>query len=78
MRAYERNGVTVDQCVDCRGIYLDRGELERLTVAETSYYDSAPRPAEPVPARYAGGYRDSRDGHHGRRKRGGFLSELFD
>ena len=30
MRQYERSGVTVDQCTECRGIFLDRGELERL------------------------------------------------
>ena len=30
MRSYERNGVTVDQCTDCRGLFLDRGELDRL------------------------------------------------
>jgi uncharacterized protein len=33
MRSYERNGVTVDQCSDCRGLFLDRGELERLRAA---------------------------------------------
>ena len=40
MRAYERNGVTIDQCTGCRGIFLDRGELEKLTDAEASYYGS--------------------------------------
>ena len=40
MRSYERNGVTVDQCTGCRGIFLDRGELERLIDAETSFYES--------------------------------------
>lgn len=30
MRTYERNGVLVDQCDECRGIFLDRGELEQL------------------------------------------------
>ncbi len=39
MRAYERNGVTVDQCTGCRGIFLDRGELERLIDAEGSHYE---------------------------------------
>ncbi len=39
MRGYERNGVTVDQCGDCRGIFLDRGELERLIDAENSHYE---------------------------------------
>jgi len=39
MRSYERNGVTVDQCTECRGIFLDRGELERLVDAENSHYE---------------------------------------
>jgi uncharacterized protein len=39
MRTYERNGVHVDQCTDCRGIFLDRGELERLIDAENAWHD---------------------------------------
>jgi Zn-finger nucleic acid-binding protein len=27
MRSYERNGVTVDQCTGCRGLFLDLMEL---------------------------------------------------
>src|SRR5918992_211141 len=38
MRQYERSGVTVDQCTECRGIFLDRGELERLVDAETAWH----------------------------------------
>jgi uncharacterized protein len=37
MRTYERNGITIDQCTVCHGIFLDRGELERLIGAESSY-----------------------------------------
>jgi Zn-finger nucleic acid-binding protein len=37
MRTYERNGITIDQCTACHGIFLDRGELERLIGAESSY-----------------------------------------
>jgi Zn-finger nucleic acid-binding protein len=39
MRSYERNGVLVDQCTGCKGIFLDRGELERLTEAENTFYE---------------------------------------
>ena len=48
MRSYERSGVTVDQCSDCRGIFLDRGELERLVDAEQGWErsHSAPRDRE--------------------------------
>jgi Zn-finger nucleic acid-binding protein len=44
MRTYERNGVHVDQCSDCRGIFLDRGELDRLIDAENDWHGSAPQP----------------------------------
>ncbi|HEX5929426.1 MAG TPA: zf-TFIIB domain-containing protein [Solirubrobacterales bacterium] len=53
MRSYERNGVTVDQCSGCRGIFLDRGELERLVDAEGSYYESDSAP--PREERHGGG-----------------------
>ena len=47
MRSYERNGVVVDQCTECRGIFLDRGELERLVDAEGRHYgDSGDRRRE--------------------------------
>ncbi len=40
MRTYERSSVTVDQCSDCRGIFLDRGELEHLVDAEQGWQRS--------------------------------------
>jgi uncharacterized protein len=45
MRTYERSGIHVDQCGNCRGIFLDRGELERLVDAEQGWQrsHSAPR-----------------------------------
>lgn len=90
MRVYERNGVTVDQCEECRGVFLDRGELDRLIDAEAGFYRTPPTgpssPPPPTDGGYASGrYRDpdSQPGHGGhdsqrRRKRGGFLSDLFD
>jgi Zn-finger nucleic acid-binding protein len=53
MRVYERSGVTVDQCTECRGIFLDRGELEKLFEAEANWNSrqaaSPSRPAPPQP-----------------------------
>ncbi|WP_086821910.1 zf-TFIIB domain-containing protein [Allokutzneria sp. NRRL B-24872] len=37
---YERNGVHVDQCRGCQGLYLDRGELEQLVRASSTYFRS--------------------------------------
>jgi uncharacterized protein len=42
MRTYARNGITIDQCTVCHGIFLDRGELERLITAESSYLGGSP------------------------------------
>jgi Zn-finger nucleic acid-binding protein len=75
MRSYERNGVTVDQCTACKGIFLDRGELDRLVDAESSYYDGGRSPA-PAVAR-SDQYRGD-DHHYRKKKKHSFLSELFD
>ena len=48
MRGYERNGVLVDQCTGCRGIFLDRGELERLVDAESAHYEREYAPEGPA------------------------------
>lgn len=67
MRPYERNGVTVDQCTGCRGLFLDRGELERLVNAEHTWHAAA------APRRHSGEYPGYRA-----HKRRSFLSDLFD
>jgi Zn-finger nucleic acid-binding protein len=65
MRTYKRNGITIDQCTVCHGIFLDRGELERLIGAESTYLGA-----------HSNGERvdRARDEQSGR----GFLGELFD
>lgn len=86
MRTYERSGVTVDQCVECRGIFLDRGELERLIDAEQSWHAGQPPRQEPPyqPPRQEPPYQPSSHGgrgygeHSQRRRKKSFLDELFD
>ena len=39
LTSHERNGVTVDRCTECGGIFLDRGELKRLIDAEGRFND---------------------------------------
>lgn len=69
MRQYERSGITVDQCAECRGIFLDRGELERLMEAEDQHYQRTPQPAAPPPSGYPPPDPYARGG--------GFLGEIF-
>lgn len=94
MRQYERNGVTIDQCTECRGLFLDRGELERLTDAERGWHgqpdqrrqehhhqDQRHQERRYEQPRYEehGRYDDRHHSDYGRRKkRGSFLEGLFD
>ncbi|MCV2894584.1 zf-TFIIB domain-containing protein [Lentibacter sp. XHP0401] len=84
----ERSGVEIDYCPRCRGVWLDRGELDKLIeVAGRTPVTPAPTPA-PEPHVYQEPYRETRreeprEYSHGRRrkKRGGFadiLEDLFD
>jgi hypothetical protein len=83
MRAYERNGVTIDQCTGCRGLFLDRGELERLVDAESAYYAQRREP-ERGHREQEHGRRDHDDDDRshrqygsGQKRKGSFLDELF-
>jgi Zn-finger nucleic acid-binding protein len=51
MHTYERNGVHLEQCDTCRGIFLDFGELEALTQLEARM-NQAPPAYHPGPAPY--------------------------
>jgi hypothetical protein len=76
----ERQGVEIDYCPQCRGVWLDRGELDKII--ERS--DSEPSSRAPVNTRHYEPERDShdyenRDEYYGRRKKKkSFLGEMFD
>jgi len=66
MRTVDRRGVHIEQCENCRGIFLDHGELEHMLAAEDHFYGAsryAPpgghrgKPDSPRP--YRGGHSDS-------------------
>jgi len=44
LRAVERSGIEVDICPQCKGIWLDRGELEKILQRETQYAEAEPAP----------------------------------
>ncbi len=70
----ERSGVEIDYCPQCRGVWLDRGELDKLI----NKADSQPRvePRERSKQEYD---EDDHQGGYGRgRRKEGFLGELFD
>ncbi len=80
----DRSGVEIDYCPKCRGVWLDRGELDKIIERSEgpAPVHAAPAPAPRQPER---GYRedDHRHGEYGQRpyrkkKKESFLGELFD
>jgi Zn-finger nucleic acid-binding protein len=79
----ERNGIEIDYCPQCRGVWLDRGELDKII--ERSMNQQAPAAPPPQP----GGYERDRDQRHDqyqqryqqpyrKKKKESWLSEIFD
>ncbi len=49
MQTLDRNGVQFDMCPTCRGVWLDRGELEKLMAVATEEGRAAAPQAAPQP-----------------------------
>jgi len=66
LRAIERNGVEIDICPGCKGIWLDRGEFEKLIQLEQSGTEppiSAPRGMRDEQPIYREHHEDDDDDH---------------
>ena len=78
----ERDGILVDACPSCRGVWLDRGELEKLIARATRELDELrPRRDDRRDDRPHPRDHDDDDRYrHPRRKRSFFesLGEIFD
>ncbi len=80
----DRQGVEIDYCPSCRGIWLDRGELDKIL--ERAGAGSAARTASPppAPAQHSAKHPDFQDsdygkkGYYQRNYKKSWLSEIFD
>jgi Zn-finger nucleic acid-binding protein len=61
MRELNKDGVLIDVCTQCRGVWLDRGELEKLA-SFMQPMDAYRQPQQQVPPPYDGTMRDPRQG----------------
>lgn len=81
----ERHGVEIDYCPQCRGVWLDRGELDKI-VERTAGGRDAPAattpqtvpPQRPMRRDDDSVDEDYDDRYRKKRKRGGWLGEIFD
>ncbi len=85
----ERQGIEIDYCPQCRGVWLDRGELDKIIdrsagapqVAMPQQPPSYPpqQPSYPPQQQGYGGHQQPYDSrYHKKKKREGFLGDLFD
>jgi len=82
-----RQGVEIDYCPQCRGVWLDRGELDKLIERESTYSAGPPPapaagPSQVYQERPRSRDDDDDDHHYGqygkKRKKKSFLSEMFE
>ena len=85
----DRQGVEIDYCPECRGVWLDRGELDKIIERSAPHETAmpmaqpAPQPAyQPQQANYGHGHDHGHGYSHGHGhkpyKKKSFLEELFD
>jgi Zn-finger nucleic acid-binding protein len=69
----DRQGIEIDYCPKCRGVWLDRGELDKIVERSASAApQAAPAPASPQPQ-----YHVQQPVYYQKRRKS-FLEELFD
>lgn len=87
----ERSGIEIDYCPTCRGVWLDRGELDKIldrSLAQQAPPQSAPQaaPQSAPPAASQHGYPQQgyqqpgyqQQGHYKKKRKESWLSEIFD
>ena len=84
LRITERQGIEIDYCPQCRGVWLDRGELDKVLErsAQPAYRDERDRLAPPPVRDERDRYSDDRSyrghEHGGKSRKRSFLEDLLD
>tara|TARA_R100000365_G_C2747126_1_gene76806 strand:+ start:3835 stop:4122 length:288 start_codon:yes stop_codon:yes gene_type:complete len=75
----ERSSIEIDYCPTCRGVWLDRGELDKI-IERSAQPAPSRAPAQHTSPSHDFGNRGSYSshGHSGRKRKKSFLEELFD
>lgn len=68
----DRNGIEIDYCPTCRGVWLDRGELDKIIER------SSPNVRSTQPENFIESRPYSKDGNYRHKKSKGLLGDIFD
>ena len=86
----ERAGIEIDYCPTCRGVWLDRGELDKIIERNNESGTAPPQQQQPPPQQQPPQQQQQQQqapwgqpnynqyGHKPYKRRKGFLEELFD
>jgi uncharacterized protein len=83
LKIAERQGMEIDYCPECRGVWLDRGELDKIIERSQSQAIQHPQSQLPCSDGYGSQPHDRHHDDHGYNSQGhhrkkSWLSELFD
>lgn len=68
----ERSGIEIDYCPECRGVWLDRGELDKIIERSAQPIQKPSQDSYPDRDRY------TKDNDYRYKKKKGLLGDLFD
>ncbi len=71
----DREGIEIDYCPQCRGVWLDRGELDKI-IARSVEVEPV-RPAPP-PQQFGSGYQQPYPSKYGHKRQKHWLEKMFD
>jgi len=75
----ERSGIEIDYCPQCRGVWLDRGELDKIIDRSLSQSPAAPAaPAAPQQYSQQAPQQHYQQQPYRKKRKESWLSELFD
>lgn len=77
LQTTQRNGVEIDYCPQCKGVWLDRGELDKIISQSATPQQYQEKPRYDDDRRDYKRYDDD-DDYKYKKKKGGFLGEIFD
>jgi Zn-finger nucleic acid-binding protein len=74
----ERQGIEIDYCPQCRGIWLDRGEIDKIIERSSAASRSQSEPGHRYPPQETRNHDSHGNVHHGQYHKKSWISELFD
>ena len=73
----DRNGIEIDYCPNCRGVWLDRGELDKIIERSSQYVPNVPNTQYEEHRERDYNTREGQPGYR-KKKKESFLDDLFD